>query len=132
EAAAEKGIQPIIGCTLKVDLAGAPAEAALKPQGQNLRHLPSLALLAKNATGYQNLMKLSSRAYLDSGDAEPHVPLELLESHHQGLICLTGGPAGPINEALVQNQSSLARAHTETLLRIFGDRLYIELPRHGP
>src|SRR5438034_6423591 len=55
EAAVEKSIQPIIGCTLKVDLAGVPAESALKPQGQNLRRLPSLALLAKDAVGYQNL-----------------------------------------------------------------------------
>ncbi len=131
EALSEKGIQPIIGCTLKVDLAAAAADVVLRPP-QGLRQLPSLALFAKNAAGYQNLMKLSSRAYLDSEDtAEPHVPLALLEAHQDGLICLTGGPAGPVNEALVQGQISLARGHVETLLGIFGDRLYIELQRHG-
>ncbi|MGH6908199.1 MAG: DNA polymerase III subunit alpha, partial [Aestuariivirga sp.] len=71
-------------------------------------------------------------AYLDTaGTAEPHVPIDLLEACHEGLICLTGGPAGPVNEALVQGQMSLAREHVETLRRIFGDRLYIELQRHG-
>ena len=131
EALAEKGIQPIIGCTLKVDLATAAQPDALRPQA-GLRRLPSLALLAKDETGYRNLMKLSSRANLDTSDvAEPHVPLALLETHGEGLICLTGGPQGPINDALVQGQMSLARAHVETLTRIFGDRLYIELQRHG-
>ncbi len=94
EALAEKGIQPIIGCTLKVDFADVAADAALRPQ-HGLRKLPSLALLAKDETGYRHLMKLSSRAYLDTADnAEPHVPWNLLEQLQEGLICLTGGPAG--------------------------------------
>ncbi|MBI2719947.1 MAG: DNA polymerase III subunit alpha [Rhizobiales bacterium] len=132
EAMAEKGIQPIVGCTLKVDLAPPQAPDALRSPQHGLRRLPSLALLAKDEAGYLNLMALSSRAYLDSPDtAEPHVPLALLEAHHQGLICLTGGPAGPVNEALVQGQTGLARAHLETLSRIFGNRLYVELQRHG-
>jgi DNA polymerase III subunit alpha len=132
EALSEKGLQPIIGCTLKVDLAATVApDVGLRPQ-QGLRRLPSVALLAKDAAGYRNLMKLSSRAYLDSADtAEPHVPLALLEAHQEGLICLTGGPQGPVNEALAQGQTSLARGHVEILARIFGDRLYIELQRHG-
>ena len=134
EALWDKGIQPIIGCTLKVDLApAAAAETAFRAgQQQGLRHIPSLALIAKDAAGYGNLMKLSSKAYLDSADtAEAHVPLAVLVGLSGGLICLTGGPAGPLNEALVQGQAGLARQHAETLKRIFGDRLYIELQRHG-
>jgi DNA polymerase-3 subunit alpha len=131
EVMSEKGIQPIIGCTLKVDLAVATGDGTLRPQ-QGLRKLPSLALLAKDEAGYRNLMKLSSRAYLDTAStAEPHVPLALLEAHQEGLICLTGGPAGPVNEALVQGQMGLARVCVEMLQRIFGDRLYVELQRHG-
>ncbi len=131
EVMAEKGVQPIIGCTLKVDLSTAASDGSLRPQ-PGLRKLPSLALLAKDEIGYRNLMRLSSRAYLDTAStAEPHVPLALLEAHQQGLICLTGGPEGPVNEALAQGQIGLARAHLETLLRIFGDRLYVELQRHG-
>ena len=56
----------------------------------------------------------------------------LLESLHEGLICLTGGPHGPINEALVQGQPQLARHRAGTAeVGIFGDRLYVELQRHG-
>jgi DNA polymerase-3 subunit alpha len=132
EATCDKGIQPIIGCTLKVDLSAPSAgDEALRPQS-SLRRLPSLALLAKDELGYRNLMKLSSRAYLDSADnAEPHVSLALLKTHADGLICLSGGPAGPLNEALVQGQIGVARTHCETLHHLFGDRFYIELQRHG-
>ena len=131
DALAEKGIQPIIGCTLKVDMAEAPKEGALR-QAHGLRHIPSLALLARSEAGYLNLMKLSSRAYLSSPDnAENHVAWEYFAGHSEGLICLTGGPAGPVNEALVSGQMGLARAYVEQLKALLGDRLYIELQRHG-
>ncbi|MGQ0486513.1 MAG: DNA polymerase III subunit alpha [Hyphomicrobiales bacterium] len=131
EAVAEKGVQPIIGCTLKVDFADIARDAALRPQ-HGLRKLPSLALLAKDEAGYRHLMKLSSRAYLDSADiVEPHVPWNLLEQLQEGLICLTGGPQGPVNEALVQDQRPQARQRIERLRNLFGDRLYVELQRHG-
>src|SRR3954451_7151927 len=79
EALAEKGIQPIIGCELKVDFADGQADGTLR-HSQNQR-LPSLVLLAKNEGGYRDLMRLSSRAYLDAPDAEPHVPFEILSAH---------------------------------------------------
>ena len=89
-------------------------------------------LLAKDETGYRNLMKLSSRAYLLTPESElPHVTWEMLEGLSEGLICLSGGPDGPIDEALVQGQGSLARQLVERLKALFGDRFYIELQRHG-
>ncbi len=129
EALAEKGVQPIIGCTLRVEFGDQPVD----PRGGGpQRRLPSLALLAKDAVGYSNLMKLSSRAYLDSPDhTEPHLPFAMLAELSAGLICLSGGPAGPINEAIVAGQSSLARGRLEKLHAAFGDRLYVELQRHG-
>ncbi|MCB1434934.1 MAG: PHP domain-containing protein, partial [Alphaproteobacteria bacterium] len=131
DALADKGLQPIIGCTLKVDLAEAKEGGVQKPQ-TGLRRMPSLAFLAKDESGYANLMKLTSRAYLDSPDnAEHHVTWEYLADHSDGLICLTGGPAGPVNDALVAGQGSLARELIERLKSVFGDRLYIELQRHG-
>jgi DNA polymerase-3 subunit alpha len=130
DAMAEKGIQPIIGCTIKVDLAE-QKEGALKP-AHGLRRIPSLALLAKDETGYRNLMKLSSRAYLSTPDnAEHHVTWDYLVEHSAGLICLTGGPDGPVNDALVGGQGSLAAELVVRLKGLFGDRLYIELQRHG-
>jgi DNA polymerase-3 subunit alpha len=133
EALSDKGIQPIIGLELKIDLdAGSPQPArqsAVRPR------LPALVLLAKDETGYRNLMKLTSRAHLDTPDtAEPHATLDYLREHASGLICLTGGPSGPVNDALVQGQSALARQRLEELKRIFPDCLYVELQRHdtGP
>jgi DNA polymerase III subunit alpha len=128
ETLAEKGIQPIIGCSLKIDFNDLPRDSRLPARHQ----CAVLALLAKDMTGYANLMKLSSRAYLDTPDhATPHVPWAILESHSQGLICLTGGPAGPVNEALVQGQTLLARERLAKLQLLFGDRLYVELQRHN-
>ncbi|MCB1381242.1 MAG: PHP domain-containing protein, partial [Alphaproteobacteria bacterium] len=128
---AEKGIQPIIGCTLKVDIAETPKDGNFRPQ-HGLRRIPSLAFLARDAEGYGNLMKLSSRAYLSSPDnAEHHVTWDYLSDHAAGLICLTGGPLGPVNDALVAGQMPLARAQIEKLKGLLGDRLYIELQRHG-
>ncbi len=131
DALSEKGIQPIIGCTLKLACEESSSEATHR-QRTGLRKLPSLALLAKDEAGYRNLMKLSSRAYLDTPDtAEPHVGMDYLARQAEGLICLTGGPNGPVNEALVQGQPQVARGRMEELIRIFGDRLYVELQRHG-
>ncbi len=130
EAVAEKGVQPIIGCTLKVDLSEAREGGVRQVTG--LRRIPSLVFLAKDEVGYRNLMNLSSRAYLSSPDnAEHHVTWPYLAAHAQGLICLTGGPGGPVNEALLAGQAGLAAELVEKLKTLFGDRLYIELQRHG-
>ncbi|NJM30412.1 MAG: DNA polymerase III subunit alpha, partial [Rhizobiales bacterium] len=117
-------------CTLKVDLEDAPPENGMRPQ-QGLRRFPSLVLLAKDETGYRNLMRLSSAAYLEAPDnSEPHVPWAKLEAQSAGLICLTGA-AGPINEALVEARFGVARQRLHRLQALFGDRLYAELQRHG-
>ena len=130
ETLAAKGIQPIIGMTIKVEF---PDRARPQPGRQTgHRMLPHLALYAKDETGYRNLMKLSTRAWLDHGaTSDPHVGLDLLEERSAGLICLTGGPGGPVNEALLDGMSDLAHQRLEALRSIFGDRLYVELQRHG-
>ena len=130
ETMAEKGIQPIVGCTLKVDLAEARDGSLRAAVG--LRRIPALAFLAKNEAGYRNLMKISSRAYLNTPDnAEHHVPWDYLSAHSEGLICLTGGPCGPVSEAIAAGQGTLAAEQVQRLKDLFGDRLYIELQRHG-
>jgi DNA polymerase-3 subunit alpha len=128
ETLAEKGIQPIIGCSLKIEF----GDLRQDPRHAARQNCAVLALLAKDAEGYANLMRLSSRAFLDTPDhAVPHVPLPVLERYARGLICLTGGPDGPLNQALVQGQAELARDRAVKLQAIFGDRLYVELQRHN-
>src|SRR5262245_29613870 len=93
---AKAGIQPIIGCALDV-----------KADGVN----GSIALLAQNEAGYSNLMKLSSAAFLDVGAQDlPHVPLDLVLAHNEGLIALTGGGAGPLTALLEAGQNDAAKA----------------------
>jgi DNA polymerase III subunit alpha len=130
DAMMEKAIQPIVGMSIKVDF----VEPDGNPQKQHVgvRQFQSLVLLAQNERGYSNLMRLTSRSFLDvSAQDEAHVPWQLLEQCAEGVICLSGGPSGPINAALLQGQVPLARDTAERLLKLFGDRFYIELQRHS-
>ena len=129
------GVQPIIGCTLAVNLEE-EKEPSKPGAGIGLENTgiktSSLALIAKNEAGYGNLMELSSRAFLDNGETQvPHVTRQLLIDHSSDLIVLTGGPEGPVDKALHDGQQEQAEAHLKDLLEIFGDRLYVELQRHG-
>jgi DNA polymerase-3 subunit alpha len=126
------GIQPIIGCALAVDFGD--QDHGLRPAGaiHVTRELPRIVLLAAREEGYRNLMRLNSRAFLDHPANEPpHLKVAWLEGACDGVIALTGGPGGPLDRAIAAGQPQLAAARGETLMRLFGDRLYVELQRHG-
>jgi DNA polymerase III subunit alpha len=127
---AGSGIQPIVGCSLAVDFAD--QDAGLRAAGGQPLVRPRIVLLAAREAGYRSLMRLNSRAFLETPANEPpHIKLPWLESEAEGLIALTGGPGGPIDGAIVAGQGSLAAARCAALLGLFGDRLYVELQRHG-
>src|SRR5207244_9607925 len=89
-------------------------------------------LLAAREVGYRSLMQLSSRAFLETPPTEkPHLKLAWLEGASDGLIALTGGPSGPLDAAIGAGQLDLAASRLGALQRLFGDRLYLELQRHG-
>ena len=121
--AAAKGVQPIMGTQL--DLAYAEAGPGEKP----VRPAP-VVLLAQDAAGYGNLMKLQSLFYLRGDGQEGHVTLDELERHAEGVICLTGGPDGPVGRLLRAGQRGRAEALVARLARAFPARLYVELQRH--
>src|SRR5215471_15955120 len=126
------GIQPIIGCALAVDFGD--QEHGARPAGavHVTRELPRIVLLAAREEGYRNLMRLNSRAFLGHPPNEPaHLKVAWLEAACDGLIALTGGPGGPLDRAITAGQPQLAAARGEALMRLFGDRLYVELQRHG-
>ncbi len=128
ETLAGAGIQPIVGCTLPIML----DEGDEPGRGPRRDISGTLALLAKNEVGYLNLMKLSSRAFLGPEPGEPaHVSLDLVAEHGEGLICLTGGPGGIVDRMLAGGQRPAAEELFLRLKNIFGDRLYVELQRHG-
>ena len=77
-------------------------------------------------------MQLSSRAFLETpANEQPHLKLSWLAGATDGLIALTGGPGGPLDAAIAAGQVDLAAARCAALLRLFGDRTYVELQRHG-
>ena len=122
------GIQPIVGCLLSVELEENGPVMAVGSR----RKPAAIALLVQNDEGYRNLAKLLSAAFLKAEPGEwPHVKMQMLARHAQGLIALSGGPGGPINRLLVDGQPEAAKAAVERLANIFADRFYIELQRHG-
>jgi len=123
EYAAKAGVQPIIGC--QVDLA-----SRVNEPGRNAELPAPIVLLAQNEAGYMNLMKLNSCAYLDANGQLPQVTVDDLAKHNVGLICLSGGPDGPIGRLLRAGQRPAAEALMAQLAVIFPDRLYVELQRH--
>ena len=116
------GVQPIVGC--QIDLAYELGEIG----GAAPRPAP-LVLLAQNRNGYESLMRLNTAIYMRDADW-PHVTLDELAANADGLICLTGGPLGPIGALLQQGQAEKARGLAGQLAQIFPDRLYVELQRH--
>ncbi len=127
EKMAGYGIQPIVGCALGLDFGDQESRG---PAGGET--WPRIVLLAARENGYRSLMRLSSGAYLENAPHErPHLKLAWLDGETDGLIALTGGPGGPLNVAIAGGQNALALARCEELQRRFGDRLYIELQRHG-
>ncbi|MDP5086627.1 MAG: DNA polymerase III subunit alpha, partial [Yoonia sp.] len=123
EGASKAGVQPIIGCQL--DLAYTTPEP-----GKRAEAPAPLVLLAQSEAGYMNLMKLNSCAYLKGDGQLPQVTLDELAQYHSGLICLSGGPDGPVGRLLRQGQRPKAEALIDRLAAIYPDRLYVELQRH--
>ncbi len=130
------GVQPIVGCSLDVDF-GDNRDAqpsAIRALSNEPRSKPAgkIALLTMTADGFANLMRLSKSLYFEPAPDEPtHVKIARIEEFSEGIIALTGGPQGPIDTALRDGQHDLAVERLKTLEKIFGDRLYIEVQRHG-
>lgn len=123
---ASAGVQPIVGCTLAVDLP--KSETGPAP---TLREKPAfIVILVQNERGYRNLMALVSKAHLEGVAGEPSVKIDDLADASEGLLCLTGGAEGPIGRLLRNGQDAAAGSLLERLKTIFSGRLYIELQRH--
>jgi len=122
-SASGAGVQPIMGC--QISLAYLPAQPGERP-----RDPAGIVLLAQNETGYENLMRLNSCLYLDKAGQLPQVTMEELAEFSAGLICLSGGPDGPVGRLLRAGQRPAAEDLMRRLAAIYPDRLYVELQRH--
>jgi DNA polymerase III subunit alpha len=122
------GIQPIIGCELAVDFGDQDPNARNAHAAAPAR----IVLLAARERGYRNLMRLNSRAFLETPVHQlSHIKFDWLKDDAEDLIALTGGPDGPISLAIQADHAALAAARCDRLAGLFGDRLYVELQRHG-
>ena len=120
-----KGIQPIHGIQVPLKI----RQNHLNPQDP--ADNASIIVLAKNKTGYQNLLKLNSYMYLDQSKILPHVTFEELQEHQEGLICLTGGSDGPAGLFLNEGSYSDAKRIVAKLTEIFSSGVYQEIQRHA-
>ncbi len=120
------GIKPIVGIEASV----APGSRLDKtPDNARSNHL---VLLARNETGYRNLIKLSSRSYLDGYYYKPRMDKELLAAHAEGVIALSACLKGEINETILSNRTEDAEGKVKQYADIFGkENYFLELQDHG-
>ena len=123
------GIQPIIGCEIALEHNG--ASEGNRPE-RGFCEPDRIVLLVQNEAGYRNLLELVSRSYLASTvPTEPMISRSDLAHASKGLLCLAGGPRGPVGRLLAEGQTAAAEALLTQLAVVFPNRLYVELMRHG-
>src|SRR5215207_1869490 len=122
------GVKPILGFEAYV-APGSHTDRTPSRGGSGSNHL---VLLARDETGYRNLLKLTSTAYLDGFYYKPRIDKQLLRAHSEGLIGLSACLKGEINEKIVGRQEKEAEATARDFLEIFGDgNFYLEMQDHG-
>jgi len=121
-AAKEAGIKPIIGCEVYV-VPG--SRLSRKPGDKNYFHL---VLLAKNQTGYQNLIQIVTKGHLEGFYYKPRVDREVLEEHHEGLVALSACLKGEIPQLILSGQIEEAKQLALWYKQTFGD-FYFEIQR---
>jgi DNA polymerase III subunit alpha len=128
DACKDAGIKPIVGIEAYV-AGGSRFERTGTENGNKYWHL---ILLAKDAEGYKNLLKLSSAAYTEGFYYKPRVDFELLASHAGGLICSSACIAGEIPSLILMGKEAEAERLATRYAELFGkDRFYLELQDHG-
>ena len=127
--AKDAGIKPIIGCEAYM----APGSRfAAKDSGLAHNDYYHLILLARNLTGYQNLINLVSKAYLEGFYYKPRMDKEILKEHHEGLIALSGCLSGEIPYLIGQKDMAGAMAVAGEFQEIFGkEHFYLEVQANG-
>ena len=123
EECVKKGIKYIIGCELY-----ATDDHFDKRPGTKTEHI---VLLAKNKTGYKNIVKLDSLSYIDGFYGKPRISYDYIKKHSEGVICLSACLAGRMPQLLMQGDYEGAKKWAAEMKSVFGDDFYIELQDHG-
>ena len=125
EIAKENGIKPLIGCEFYVH------SGDIHEKNAHDNPLYHLILIAKDSKGYFNLIKLVSTAWCEGYYYKPRINFELLQKHHEGLICCSACLGGEVLQELLQNNKQGAIDVAKKYKDLFGDDYYIELQDHG-
>ncbi|GIP38252.1 hypothetical protein J31TS4_15320 [Paenibacillus sp. J31TS4] len=126
KACVKRGIRPILGCEVYI------TEGSLHTKGTRQEQpIYHLILLAKNETGYRNLMKLCSIGHLEGFHYRPRIDKEHLARHAEGLVCLSSCLGSEISQHLLHGRYEEAKRSAEWFRSVFGDDYYLELQDHG-
>ena len=127
-AGAGSGVKPILGMEGYLFSGDRRTKPSQRENGDKTHHL---TLLAADATGFHNLTKISSKAWLEGFHYYPRSDWELLVEHSEGIICLSGCLSAEIPRAVVAGDLAGARRKVAQYRELFGDRFYLELQDHG-
>ena len=129
QTARAQGIKPIIGCEVYV-APGSRREKKTASGGRDVYH--HLGLLARDGTGYKNLIRLTTAAHLEGYYYKPRIDKELLAAHKEGLIALSGCLASEIPDLIMRGQLDKARETVDWFKQALGaENFYLELQNHG-
>ena len=117
-------IKPILGCEAYIS----DEDHTVKDKDNYTFH--HLILLAKNRTGYRNLVKLISIAHIEGMYYRPRIDKKLLEKYHEGLICSSACIAGPIPRLILDGRVADAEQEAAWYKNLFGDDFYLEIMYH--
>jgi DNA polymerase-3 subunit alpha len=126
-ACKDAGVNPIVGYEAYV-APGRCSDREAKRRGEAGFHL---TLLAKNNAGFKNLVKMASLAYTEGFHYVPRIDKELLEAHHDGIICLSGCASSEFSEFILKDDIAQATELARWFHRLFGEDFYVEVQNNG-
>lgn len=133
--ATKAGIKPIIGCEAYIVTKGSRFDKSLQSekssQGQGRGIYHHILLLAKNETGYRNLIKLCTLGHTEGFYYKPRIDADLLNQYREGIVATSACPGGVVGAHLVNGNYEEARAAAGIYKDIFGEDFYIEIQNHG-
>jgi DNA polymerase-3 subunit alpha len=130
--AKKHGIKPIVGIEAYMAPGSRLERRSVMVEGVGKKNYFHLILLAQNATGFKNLIKLASSGYLDGFYYRPRIDFDLLSKHSEGLICLAACLAGEVPTYLSHDRYNAARDTAGRFRELFGkDRYWLEIQDHG-
>ncbi len=127
QKAKEAGVNPILGYEAYI----APGHRTDRTASRMKDASFHLTLLAMNRKGFQNLVKMSSAAYLEGYYYRPRIDKELLAAHSEGIICLSGCASSELSRLLLADEKEKAESLVHWFDKLFGDRFYLEIQDGG-